>query len=93
MLPFPNIAPEIFSIELFGRTLSLHWYAVSYILGFVCAITIMKYYIRRSVLWKNNRPPMTLENADALLTYLIIGVIVGGRLGYVVFYNLQYYMS
>jgi phosphatidylglycerol:prolipoprotein diacylglycerol transferase len=36
---------------------------------------------------------MSIENADALLTYLIIGVIVGGRLGYVIFYNLQYYLS
>lgn len=92
MLPFPNISPEIFSIELFGITLSLRWYAISYILGFICAITIMKYYIRRSVLWENNRPPMTIENADALLTYLIIGVIVGGRLGYVIFYNPNYYL-
>ena len=36
-------------------------------------------------------PPLTTEQADAFLTYLILGVILGGRLGYVLFYNLNYY--
>ena len=36
MITFPNISPEIFSIELFGINLAVRWYAVSYILGFIC---------------------------------------------------------
>ena len=42
---------------------------------------------------KSSEPPITTEQADNLLTYLIIGVIFGGRLGYVLFYNFGYYTS
>ena len=38
-------------------------------------------------------PPLSTDQAVAFLTYLILGVIVGGRLGYVFFYNLEYYSS
>ena len=91
MIPFPNISPEIFSINVWVFEFSLRWYALSYIVGFVCAITIMKYILRKPFLWKPASPPMSTEQADALLTYLIIGVIVGGRLGYVIFYNPSFY--
>lgn len=93
MIAFPNLKPDIFSISLFGFEFSLRWYAVSYILGFIAAILIMKFFIRRRALWNKSSPPMDEPQADALLTYLIIGVIVGGRLGYVCFYNLNFYLS
>ena len=92
MLSFPDIDPEIFSINVLGFEFVLRWYAVSYIVGFVCAIFLMKFFIRRSFLWKNNKAPMTEENAESLLTFLIFGVILGGRLGYVIFYNLDFYL-
>ena len=91
MVPFPNISPEIFSIEFFGMDLSLRWYSVSYILGFICALWLMKFFIKRKHLWKSEAPPFSTDQADAFLTYLILGVIIGGRLGYVLFYNLEYY--
>ena len=93
MLPFPNISPEIFTISIFGASFSLRWYAVSYILGFISAIYLMKYFIRRARLWGSAGPPMDSEQADSLLTYLILGVILGGRLGYVFFYNPFYYFK
>ncbi len=91
MIPFPNISPEIFSIELFGINLAVRWYAVSYILGFICALRIMKFFVVRKRLWALENAPLSAEQAESFLTYLIIGVIVGGRLGYVLFYNLEYY--
>ena len=91
MIPFPDISPEIFSIELFGINLALRWYAVSYILGFICALSLMKFFVVRKRLWALENPPLSKEQADSFLTYLILGVIVGGRLGYVFFYNLEYY--
>ena len=93
MIPFPDVSPEIFSFNLFGLNLALRWYALSYIIGFICALQIMKFYIRRDNLWIAEKPPFESEQADSLLTYLIIGVIVGGRLGYVLFYNLGYYLE
>lgn len=93
MLAFPNISPEIFSITLFGFELSLRWYALSYIAGFIIAISVMKYCVKRHELWLNKAPPIDQDQADSLLTYLIFGVIVGGRLGYVLFYNLDFYWA
>ena len=87
MIPFPNISPEVFSVDLFGVKFALRWYAVSYILGFICAIKLMKMFIIRKSLWKADNPPLETDQADSLLTYLILGVIIGGRLGYVLFYN------
>lgn len=93
MIPFPNISPEIFSINIGGFDFALRWYALSYILGFLFALLIMKYFIRHHRFWLDDNPPMSAEDADSILTYLIIGVILGGRLGYVLFYNLDYYIS
>ncbi len=92
MIPFPNISPEIFSIDLFGINLALRWYAVSYILGFICALRIMKFFVVRKRLWALENPPLSTDQAESFLTYLIVGVIIGGRLGYVLFYNLEYYV-
>ena len=93
MIPFPDISPEIFSITLLGFDFSLRWYALSYIFGFICALQIMKFCISRQKLWANDASPMESDDADSILTYLIIGVILGGRLGYVLFYNLEYYIN
>ena len=60
--------------------------------GFWVAIVMMKAAIRRSYLWPEKTPPMRLISRS-LLTYLIIGVILGGRFGYVLFYNLEYYLK
>jgi phosphatidylglycerol:prolipoprotein diacylglycerol transferase len=92
MIPFPDISPEIFSIELFGINLALRWYAVSYVLGFICALRLMKLFIVRKGLWESENPPFSTDQADSFLTYLILGVIIGGRLGYVFFYNFEYYV-
>ena len=91
MVPFPDISPEIFSINLFGINFALRWYSVSYILGFICALRLMKFFVLRKHLWASESPPLSTDQADSFLTYLILGVIIGGRLGYVLFYNLEYY--
>ena len=77
MIPFPDISPEIFSIELFGINLALRWYAVSYILGFICALKLMIFFVVRKTLWASEKPPLSTDQADSFLTYLILGVIIG----------------
>ena len=93
MIEFPNISPEIFSFNVLGFELALRWYALSYILGFVCALYIMRAYLRRDHMWRRKVAPMEVDQADDLLTYLILGVILGGRIGYVLFYNLEFYLA
>ena len=53
----------------------------------------MKFVIKRKKFWRGLEPPISLEQADSLLTYLILGVILGGRIGYVFFYNFEYYWA
>lgn len=91
MIPFPDISPEIFSVSIFGLNIALRWYAVSYILGFILALKLMKFFISRKLLWVSGDKILSADQAESLLTYLILGVIIGGRIGYVIFYNLEYY--
>jgi len=93
MIPFPNISPEIFSFSIGGFELALRWYAISYILGFILAVIIMRFFLKRDHLWKFRTAPFDLDQVDSLITYLILGVIVGGRVGYVLFYNFQFYLE
>ncbi|SFS03856.1 prolipoprotein diacylglyceryl transferase [Yoonia litorea] len=85
-IPFPDISPIIFSVTLFGMELALRWYAMAYIVGIALGWQIIKMALKRPHLWKNG-PPMGADKLEDLLTYIVIGVIAGGRLGYVFFYK------
>jgi len=93
MIQFPNIAPEIFAVNIWGFEFALRWYALSYIIGFLIAVWVMKYFTSRGYFWRHNTGPLERDEVDNLITYLILGVIIGGRLGYVIFYNLDFYLS
>jgi len=86
-LPFPDISPEIFSISLFGLTIAPKWYAMAYIVGIIIGWRICVIALRRVALWHNNTAPMKTSQMEDLLTWLVVGIIVGGRLGYVFFYK------
>ena len=92
MIPFPNISPEIFAISVGGIEIALGWYALSYIVGFFLALYMMKSFVQKDNLWLSNQAPLRTDQLDEMLTYLIVGVIIGGRLGYVLFYNFRYYL-
>ena len=85
-LPFPEISPDIFSIDLFGMTFALRWYALAYIAGLVIGWRIVTALVRRPALWRDG-PPMSAEQVESLLTWIILGVIIGGRMGFVLFYQ------
>jgi len=93
MLPFPDIAPEIFSVNLFGATFALRWYALAYIVGILLGWRVATAAIKRPTLWKNDTPVMKPGQVEDLLFWVILGVILGGRLGYVLFYQPTYYLS
>ena len=93
MLTFPDLSPEIFSIDLFGMTLALRWYALAYIVGILIGWRIVVRAISRPELWRNDTPVMTRQQVEDLLFWVILGVILGGRLGYVLFYQPAYYLQ
>jgi phosphatidylglycerol:prolipoprotein diacylglycerol transferase len=93
MLPFPDISPEIFSISIFGFELALRWYALAYIVGIVLGWRLVVMAVRTPGLWRNDTPVMSAEQIEDLLTWVILGVILGGRLGFVLFYQPAYYLS
>jgi phosphatidylglycerol:prolipoprotein diacylglycerol transferase len=92
-IPFPEIGPEIFSVTFGGVSLALRWYAVAYIAGLLIGLWIVRRILARPHLWPAGHAPMTGEQAEGLLTAVVIGVVVGGRLGFVLFYQPGYYLA
>lgn len=83
MLPYPNIDPEIVKIG----PVSIRWYGLMYVIGFISSYLIVKREIKRRGLIVEKD---FLEN---LYFYLILGLLIGARFGYVIIYNLPYYIK
>ncbi|MEO1238690.1 MAG: prolipoprotein diacylglyceryl transferase [Pseudomonadota bacterium] len=92
-IPFPNIGPDIFSISIGGFDLALRWYAMAYIVGILIGWRMAVVATRRAAFWATNPPPISPDDIEDLITAIIIGVIVGGRLGYVLFYQPDVYIA
>ncbi|MEJ5898510.1 prolipoprotein diacylglyceryl transferase [Ochrobactrum teleogrylli] len=88
-LAFPNIDPVIFSIG----PLAVHWYGLGYVVGIMFAWWYGKKLLRSHRLWAHNQPPMAPEALDDFVIWAALGVVLGGRIGYVLFYNFSYYLS
>lgn len=91
-IPFPQISPEIFAVEIFGMTLALRWYALAYIVGLIGGWRLALDTLRRPALW-TGAAPMTADQVERLLTWVILGVILGGRIGFVLFYQPGFYLQ
>ena len=83
-IDFPNIDPVAFSIG----PIDIRWYALSYMAGFILGLYTIKTFLTLYPSKYLNKDMM-----DDLLTWVIVGVILGGRIGYVLFYNLPYYVD
>jgi phosphatidylglycerol:prolipoprotein diacylglycerol transferase len=83
MIPYPQIDPIIFSLG----PLKVRWYGLMYVLGFIAVHFIGFYQI------KKYRLKFLAEHFENLNFTLIIGMILGARLGYVTFYNAPYYLQ
>ncbi|AGT09541.1 prolipoprotein diacylglyceryl transferase [Paracoccus aminophilus] len=92
MIPFPDISPEIFTVHLFGQAFSLRWYAMAYLVGLLIGWWIIVRLMKRPALW-GGTPPMEPGKVEELLTWVIVGVVLGGRLGFVLFYDLDFYLA
>ena len=78
------ISPVAFSV--FG--VPVRWYALAYIAGFVLGFWLLKILTRKD----DSEIYLTRKQLDDLFTFLVFGVILGGRLGYVLFYNLSVFL-
>ncbi|MDE5615793.1 MAG: prolipoprotein diacylglyceryl transferase [Alphaproteobacteria bacterium] len=79
------ISPVAFSF----LGLDIRWYALAYIAGFILGYFVFKYLAGR----RDSGMSISKKQMDDLLTAVIIGVILGGRLGYVLFYNLSFFLA
>lgn len=93
IIPFPDIGTELFAFEIGSFRLALRWYALAYIAGLLIGWRISLNIVRRPTLWLGHNPPLQAGQLEDLLTWIIIGVIVGGRLGFVVFYQPEFYLQ
>ena len=91
MIPFPNISPELFTISLGSFEFALRWYALAYIVGIILAFQISLMALRRAHLWV--KAPMSDNQLEDLLFWVTIGIILGGRMGYVLFYQPGVYLN
>lgn len=83
MLTYPQIDPVIFEIG----PLAIRWYSLAYVIGIVAGCLYAD--------WLNKKAPSqkNLKVFDDYMVWVIIGIIIGGRLGYVLFYNFGYYIE
>ena len=82
-----NLDPVLYNFWF----IDIRWYSLAYIAGI-----LMGWWLGKKIIierFKNTDQKFDLKEFDDLITYLIISIIIGGRLGYVFFYNLEYYLS
>ncbi|WP_085790759.1 prolipoprotein diacylglyceryl transferase [Roseivivax jejudonensis] len=92
-IPFPPLSPELVSITIGGVELALRWYALAYIAGILIGWWLAVRALKRPALWPANTPPMGPARVEDLMTWVVLGVILGGRLGFVLFYQPGYYLA
>ena len=82
-MPFPDFDPVLFQIGPFA----IRWYALAYVAGILVGWRYAVAMVRDASLWAHRAPPVTPDQIDDLILWVTLGVIVGGRLGHVVFYT------
>ena len=88
-IAFPAIDPVIVQ---FGP-LSIHWYGVGYVAGIMFAWWYGKRMMGNMRLWHDNAPPMSVLDLDDFVLWAALGVVLGGRLGHILFYDFARYAA
>jgi phosphatidylglycerol---prolipoprotein diacylglyceryl transferase len=88
IIPFPSINPVLIHIG----PLAIRWYALAYIVGIVAGWFYARAIIASEGLW-GGPAPFTVVDFDDFVIWITLGIILGGRTGYVLFYNLPYFAS
>jgi phosphatidylglycerol:prolipoprotein diacylglycerol transferase len=88
-IPFPDLDPVAFRIG----PVAVRWYGLAYLVGLVGGWLLIKRMLATPRLWGGRPAPFEPERTDDLLLFMTIGVVVGGRLGEVLFYELGYFLQ
>lgn len=88
-IPFPDFDPVAFSLG----PLTVKWYGLAYLAGLLIGWWYVRRLLRETRLWRNDTPPFGVEKVDDLLLYMTLGVVLGGRLGYVFLYEPATYLA
>lgn len=86
LIPFPAINPVLFSIG----PLAVRWYALAYIVGIIAGWFYARAIIASERYW-GGPAPLTVIDFDDFVIWITLGIILGGRIGYVLFYNLPHF--
>jgi phosphatidylglycerol---prolipoprotein diacylglyceryl transferase len=82
-----NFDPVLIDLGIF----QVRWYSISYILAIIIGWVYAIKVIKKTTFNKYNYEPVEKSYFDDLIIYLVVGIIFGGRIGYVLFYNFEYY--
>jgi phosphatidylglycerol:prolipoprotein diacylglycerol transferase len=88
VLPFPHINPVLISIGPFA----VRWYALAYIVGIIAGWFYARAIIASKKLW-GGAAPFTVADFDDFILWITLGIILGGRIGYVLFYNFPHFAA
>ncbi|HEV2957128.1 MAG TPA: prolipoprotein diacylglyceryl transferase [Xanthobacteraceae bacterium] len=88
ILPFPDFDPVLVHIGPFA----IRWYALSYIAGIIIGWVYAKAILRSQRAWDGPAPISSVQFDDFVL-WVTLGIILGGRIGYVLFYNLPHFLE
>ncbi len=91
-MPISLIYPVIDPVLINIGPLPIRWYALAYIVGLVLGWAYARALVKQKALW-GGVAPIDPVQIDDLLVYAAMGVILGGRLGYVLFYNASFYLA
>ncbi len=83
LLPFPNIDPVAFSIG----PLAVHWYGLAYVAGILFGWLYARRLIGDGNLWRDGVAPINRTQLDDFLVWVAVGIVLGGRIGYILFYD------
>ena len=86
-MPFPEFDPVLLSIG----PVDIRWYALAYVAGIVLGWWYAARLVKNNALWQPGKPPITTLQLDDLVLYITLGIILGGRLGYALFYQPELY--
>ncbi|WAC49090.1 prolipoprotein diacylglyceryl transferase [Asticcacaulis sp. SL142] len=88
MSPVPLVLPDFDPVLLQIGPVAIRWYALAYVGGVLFGWMYAARLLKKEVLWPHDRAPITREQLEDLILWLFVGIILGGRIGYILFYDL-----